>query len=160
MRTILRGLAGRYDWARVLGVDTVADEVVANIWRLQLARQAERHQRGPGGGGLGEDVTTGAGPIASDCGGGSRWLRWTAAAAAETATISKSHHPARFESTSLSQRLPGTCGGVIARVRISTRQKLNRPLRSMSALTSGQPLTPYQGGKHRFSIAADPFKCS
>jgi hypothetical protein len=60
--------------------------------------------------------------------------------------MSKSHQPPRSEFTNLDQKPPTARGGVIARVRISTRQKLNRPLRFMQALTSGQPSGSYHPG--------------
>ena len=92
------------------------------------------HQRGLGGAELGDDATVGTGPVAWDRSGVSRWLMCTAApATVTTTTISKSHQPPRSEFTNLSQRPPTARGGVIARVRISTRQKLNRPLWSMGA---------------------------
>ena len=52
-------------------------------------------------------------------------------ATAKAAAISKSHTPTRCDFNSLGQRLPDTCGGIIARVMIN---KLNRSRRSMWAL--------------------------
>jgi hypothetical protein len=105
------------------------------------------HQRGPGRAAFGDDATVGTGPIAGGSRGVSRWLRCTAApATVTTATMSRSHQPPRSECTNLDQKPPTARGGVIARVRISTRQKLNRPLRFMQALTSGQPPGSYHSG--------------
>ena len=56
--------------------------------------------------------------------------------AAKTATSNKNDQPIRRGLTSVGQRPAGTRGGVIARVWRSTRQKLNRPLRSIGAPTS------------------------
>jgi hypothetical protein len=67
---------------------------------------------------------------------GSRWPMRTVTTAARRAASSKRDQPPRLRNTLPGQRSAGTRGGVIARVWRSTRQKLNRPLRSMWALTS------------------------
>ena len=67
---------------------------------------------------------------------GSRWPMRTVTPAARRAASSKRDQPPRLRNTLPGQRSAGTRGGVIARVWRSTRQKLNRPLRSMWALTS------------------------
>ena len=118
-------------------------------------------------GGLGEDVCTAGGfsvelPIASRGDGGSTSPDRTTAPMPKQA---KTKAPHQHHRVAWSQRPRITRGGVIARVWISTRQKLKRPLRSTKAHLewATNATTFHRDRPERWQatvLASDPTACS